>query len=54
MTEIKKTTLYLPLRLAEKVKAVAADNHRSFNSEVVISLKLHVQRENKRKKRELE
>jgi len=48
MKDTKRTTLYLPLEVAETLKQIAEENRRSFNSEVVIAVEEHIRREEKR------
>lgn len=48
MEGTKKTTLYLPLEVADTLKRIAEGNRRSFNSEVVIAVEEHIRKEEKR------
>jgi hypothetical protein len=48
MKDTKRTTLYLPLEVAETLKQIAEENRRSFNSEVVIAVEEHIRKEEKR------
>src|SRR5260221_2372633 len=48
MEDTKRTTLYLPLEVADALKRIADGNRRSFNSEVVIAVEEHIRKEEKR------
>src|SRR5260370_24969754 len=48
MEDTKRTSLYLPLEVADALKRIADGNRRSFNSEVVIAVEEHIRKEEKR------
>jgi hypothetical protein len=48
--ELTRFTIYPPKALLDRLKEIAKDHHRSVNSEIVMLIEEHVEREEKKGK----